>query len=48
MNAIMELNYRMINNINQKVKLAYANKIKNKKWVSVYISVENIIYAYVG
>lgn len=31
MNALMELNYRMINNINEKVKLAYGNKIGGKK-----------------
>ena len=30
MNAIMELNYRMVNNINEKVKLAYQNKMKKK------------------
>lgn len=31
MNAIMELNYRMVNNLNEKLKLAYQNKIA-KKW----------------
>jgi hypothetical protein len=25
----MELNYRMVNNLNQKLKLAHGNRIKN-------------------
>lgn len=33
MNAIMELNYRIVNNLNEKIKEAYAAKIKNSKKV---------------